>query len=139
MPGPNLFEELKESLTKFKTFLHDNVSTIKPAVQALKAVVPQVTELIDKLIDLLGKLKTEINKINPGSVGQGLTKVTEFTKNVKTLLETSKGLLPNEAAKIDDVIKVADVVSSLPSLDAVKEEIKKLIDDIVADLNQLKA
>lgn len=139
MPGTNLFEELKEALTKFKTFLHDNVSTIKPAVQALKAIVPQVTDLIDKLIDLLGKLGAEIDKINPGAVGAGLTKVTEFTTNVKSLLETAKGLLPNEAAKIDDVIKVAEVVSSLPSLDAVKGEIKTLINDIVDDLKQLKA
>jgi len=46
MPPPNLFEELKDSLTKFKTFLHDNVSTIKPAIAALKAVVPQITELL---------------------------------------------------------------------------------------------
>jgi hypothetical protein len=139
MPGTNLFEELKDALTKLKTFLHDNVATIKPAIQALKAIVPQVTELIDKLIDLLGSLKTEIDKINPGAVGAGLAKVTEFTTSIKTVLETAKGLLPNEAAKIDDVIKVADVVSSLPSLDAIKGEIKDLIDAIVTDLNQLKA
>lgn len=139
MAGPNLFEELKDALSKFKEFLTKNLATIKPAVQALKAIVPQVTELIDKLIDLMGKLKAEIDKINPGAVGQGLTQVTEFTKSVKTLLETSKGLLPNEAATIDDVIKVADVVSSLPSLDAVKGELKQLIDDIVGSLNQLKS
>ena len=139
MAGPNLFEELKDALTKFKNFLHDNVGTIKPAVQALKAIVPQVGDLIDKLIDLMGKLKAEIDKINPGSVGQGLAKVTEFTTSIKTLLETSKGLLPNEAAKIDEVIQVANVVSSLPSLDAIKGEVKALIDAIVADLNQLKA
>lgn len=139
MPGTNLFQELKDALTKFKTFLHDNVATIKPAIQALKAIVPQVTDLIDKLIDLLGALKTEIDKINPGAVGAGLAKVTEFTTSIKTVLETAKGLLPNEAAKIDDVIKVADVVSSLPSLDAIKGEIKDLIDAIVTDLNQLKS
>lgn len=138
MPGTNLFEDLKDALTKFKTFLHDNVSTIKPAIQALKAIVPQVTDLIDKLIDLLGKLKAEIDKINPGSV-VGLTKVTEFTKSAKALLETARGLLPNEAGTIDEVIRVADVVTSLPSLDAVKGEIKALIDAIVTDLNQLKA
>lgn len=139
MAGSNLFEELKDALTKFRDFLNNNLDKIKPAVQALKAIVPQVTELIDKLVDLMGKLKAEIDKINPGALGQGLTQVTEFTKSIKTLLETSKGLLPNEAAKIDEVIKVADVVSSLPSLDAVKEELKKLIDEIVGKLNQLKA
>jgi phage-related protein len=138
MPA-NLFEELKEALGKFKKFLDDNIGVIKPAVQALKSIVPQITELIDKLIDLMGKLKTEIANLNPGVVGAGLAKVTEFTTSVKTLLETAKGLLPNEADTIDDVIKVADVVSSLPSLDALKAEITSLIDAITAKLNELKA
>lgn len=139
MAAPNLFDELKDALTKFKNFLHDNVGTIKPAIQALKSIVPQVTELLDKLIDLMGKLKTEIDKLNPGAVGAGLAKVTEFTTGVKTLLEKAKDLLPNEAATIDDVLAVTNVVSSLPSLDAIKNEIKQLIDAIVADLNALKS
>lgn len=138
MPA-NLFDELKEALGKFKKFLDDNVGVIKPAVQALKSIVPQITELIEKLIELMGKLKTEITNLNPGVVGAGLAKVTEFTTSVKTLLVTAKGLLPNEADTIDDVIEVADVVSSLPSLDAVKAEITSLIDAIVAKLNELKA
>ena len=134
----NLFDELKDALKKFKDFLHDNVGTIKPAIQALKSIVPQITDLINKLIDLMGKLKTEINNLNPGAVGPGLTKVSEFTTSAKTLLETAKNLLPSEAATIDDVLGVISVVSSLPSLDAVKAEILSLIDAIIADLNQLK-
>ncbi len=138
MPAENLFEELKAALTSFKQFLDANVATIKPAIQALKSIVPQITELITKLIDLMGKLKTEINNLNPGVVGEGLTKVTEFTNATKTLLTTAKDLLPNEAGTIDDVLGVVNVVSSLPSLDAVKAEIIALIDSIVANLNQLK-
>jgi phage-related protein len=137
MPAQNLFEELKAALTSFKQFLDTNVATIKPAIQALKSIVPQVTELITKLIDLMGKLKTEINNLNPGVVGD-LTKVTEFTNATKTLLTTAKDLLPNEAGTIDDVLGVINVVSSLPSLDAIKAEIIALIDSIVANLNQLK-
>lgn len=137
MPAQNLFEELKAALTSFKQFLDANVATIKPAIQALKSIVPQITELITKLIDLMGKLKTEINNLNPGVVGDGLTKVTEFTNAIKTLLTTAKDLLPNEAGTIDDVLGVVNVVSSLPSLDAVKAEIIALIDSIVANLNQL--
>jgi ABC-type transporter Mla subunit MlaD len=135
----NLFQELKDALKKFKDFLDANVGTIKPAVQALKQIVPQITELLDKLVDLMGKLKTEITNLNPGAVGQGLAKVTEFTTSAKTLLETAKGLLPNEAATIDSVIEVANVVSSLPSLDQLKAEITGLIDAIVSKLNELKA
>ena len=138
MPAQNLFEELKAALTSFKEFLDANIATIKPAIDALKVSFPQITELITKLIDLMGKLKTEINELNPGAVGAGLTKVTEFTNATKALLTTAKDLLPNEAGTIDDVLGAVNVVSSLPSLDAVKAEIIALIDSIVANLNQLK-
>lgn len=137
MPAQNLFEELKAALTSFKQFLDANVATIKPAIQALKSIVPKVTELITKLIDLMGKLKTEITNLNPGVVGD-LTKITEFTNATKTLLTTAKTLLPNEAGTIDEVLGVVNVVNSLPSLDAIKSEIIALIDSIVANLNQLK-
>lgn len=134
----NLFQELKDVLTTFKQFLDTNVNTIKPAITALKAIVPQVTELLDKLVDLMGKLKTEINNLNPGAVGSGLTQVTQFTNSAKTLLETAKNLLPNEASTIDDILSVISVVSSLPSLDAIKTEIIQLIDAITGHLNTLK-
>ncbi|MFH0344623.1 MAG: hypothetical protein ACHBNF_21430 [Chromatiales bacterium] len=137
MAAQNLFDELKAALTTFKDFLHTNVGVIKPAVQALKEIVPQVGELIGKLIDLMGKLKTEINNLNPNVV-PGLDKVSEFTTGVTSLLTTAKNLLPNEAGAIDEVLAVTDVVSSLPSLDAVKAEIIALLDAIIADLNQLK-
>ncbi|MGR9046373.1 MAG: hypothetical protein ACU83N_13855 [Gammaproteobacteria bacterium] len=137
MAAQNLFDELKQALTTFKDFLHDNVAVIKPAIQALTSLVPQVGELIDKLIDLMGKLKTEINNLDPGAI-PGLDKVSEFTTGVTGLLTTAKNLLPSEADAIDEVLAVTDVVSSLPSLDAVKAEIIALIDAIVADLNQLK-
>ena len=115
MASQNLFDELKQALQEFKDFLHDNVGTIKPAIQALKSIVPQVTELVDKLVDLMGRLKTEITNLNPGAVGAGLSKVTEFTTGVTNLLQTAKNLLPDEAAAIDDVLAVTNVVSSLPS------------------------
>jgi hypothetical protein len=134
----NLFEELKQALTTFKDFLHGNVGVIKPAIDALKlAGVQQISELIDKLIELMGKLKTEIDKLDPGAI-PGLDKVSEFTTGVTSLLTTAKNLLPNEAGTIDDVLAVTDVVSSLPSLEQVKTEIIALLDAIIADLNQLK-
>jgi phage-related protein len=134
----NLFQDLKNVLTTFKQFLDTNVNTIKPAITALKSIVPQITELLTKLIDLMGKLKTEINNLNPGNVGAGLTKVTEFTNAAKTLLETAKNLLPNEVSTIDEILGVISVVSSLPSLDAIKGEIVALIDAITGHLNTLK-
>lgn len=135
----NLFEELKTALTTFKQFLDSNVGTIKPAITALKSVVPQITEVLTKLIDLMGKLKTEINNLNLGSVGAGLAQVTQLTNGAKALLETAKNLLPNEAGTIDEVLGAINLVSSLPSLDAVKAEIIALIDAIVVHLNSLKS
>jgi phage-related protein len=135
----NLFEELKDSLTTFKTFLHENVDTIKPIVATLKTVVPKITELIDKLIELMGKLKTEIDKINPGVVGEGLAKVTEFTTATKNLLDAAKALLPDQAGPISEVQDIANVVSSLPSFGAIKDQLKQLIDEIVTDLKKLES
>jgi phage-related protein len=137
MAATNLFQDLKKALQDFKDFLDQNVATIKPAVQALASLVPQITDLINKLIDLMNKLKTEISKLDVNAV-PGLDKVSAFTTSTKTLLTTAKSLLPDEAATIDEVLSVADVVSSLPSLDQVKAEILALIDAITTHLNELK-
>jgi hypothetical protein len=138
MPETNLFEELKDVLQDFKDFLDTNVPVIKPAIQALASLIPQVTELIDKLVDLMNKLKTEVENLDVGAI-PGLAEASEFTTKVKAFLEAAKTLLPDEADTIDDVLGVADVVTSLPSLDEVKTEILALIAAIVAHLNSLKA
>lgn len=139
MATNNLFEEIKEALNDFETFLDENVSTIKPAIAPLNELTGgRVTELIDALIDLLNKLKAEVEKLDPGLIPE-LDKVTTFTNSVKTLLETSKNLLPDEADTIDEVIGVADIVTSLPSIDDIKAEITGLIDTIIGHLNDLKS
>jgi hypothetical protein len=138
MPETNLFQELKDVLQDFKDFLDTNVPVIKPAIQALASLIPQVTELIDKLVDLMNKLKTEVENLDVSAI-PGLAEASAFTTQVKAFLEAAKNLLPDEADTIDDVLGVADVVTSLPSLDEVKTEILSLIDAIVAHLNSLKA
>ncbi|HAA33614.1 MAG TPA: hypothetical protein DCE56_45165 [Cyanobacteria bacterium UBA8553] len=138
MAATNLFQDLRDVLQDFKTFLDANVPTIKPAIQALTSLLPQISELLDKLIDLMSKLKTEIQNLDVSSV-PGLGEVTTFTDKIKAFLNSAKSLLPNEAGTIDDVLEVADVVSSLPSLDQVKTEILNLIDAIAAHLTSLKA
>ena len=138
MAAPNLFEELKALLTQFKQFLDSSIGDIKTAVTAVKAIFPQITVLIDQLIELMGKLKSEIDELDFGAIGDSLTKVSEFTTATKNLLETAKTLLPEEKETIDDVLDVVNVVSALPSLDAVKAEITGLIDAIVVHLNTLK-
>jgi predicted PurR-regulated permease PerM len=138
MPEQNLYQELKDALQEFKDFLDTNVPVIKPAIQALSSMIPQINELIDKLISLMGDLRNEINNLNVGAI-PGLDKVSQFTASVKTLLETSKNLLPGEADTIDDVLAVVNVVTGLPTLDTVKADILALIDQIVPHLNSLKS
>lgn len=138
MAAQNLFQELKEVLEDFKKFLDDNVATIKPAVQALAGLIPQINELITKLVDLMGKLKAEIQKLDVSAI-PGLAEASEFTTKIKAFLTAAKNLLPDEADTIDDVLGVADVVTGLPSLDEVKAEILSLIDAIVGHLNSLKS
>ncbi len=138
MAAPNLYEELKAVLKELKDFLDQNVGTIKPAIVALRELVPQITDLLNELITLLGKLKTEIQNLNVGAI-PGLDKVAGFTAGVKALLETTRKLLPNESGTIDDVAAAADVVTGLPSVDQLKAELISLLDAIVGHLNSLKA
>lgn len=138
MPPPtNLFQQLKDALQDFRDFLDENVPIIQPAIAALGAMIPQIEQLLDQLIELMGDLKEEIDNLDVGAI-DGLAQVSQFTSGIKTLLETSKNLLPNQAGAINDVLAVVEVVGSLPSLDEVKEEIKTLIDEIVVHLNSLK-
>jgi ABC-type transporter Mla subunit MlaD len=133
----NLYQELRDALQELKDFLQQNTGTIKPAIQALASLVPQVVTLIDDLVGLLNQVKTEINNLNVSGI-PGLSQVSQFTQTVTTFLNTAKALLPNEASTIDEVLGAASVIGSLPSLDQVKQEIIQLVDAIIADLNQLK-
>lgn len=135
----SLFEDLKGVLTEFKTFLDANIGTIKPAIQTLGSIVPQLPELIGKLATLLEQLKTEIHNLNPDAIaGDALAKVTQFSTTTRTLLETAKSLLPAQAAAIDQVLGALDIVGSLPSLGAIKAEIEALLTEVIAHVNSLK-
>jgi hypothetical protein len=135
----NIYEDLKKALKDFKDFLDANTSKIKPAIAPLNQLTGgRATQLIDKLIDLMNKLKIEIGKLDP-SVVPGLDDVTKFTQSAKTLLETAKNLLPDQATTINEVLAVVDVVSGLPSLSQIKDEILNLIQAIINDLQTLKS
>ncbi|CAM3296286.1 hypothetical protein OCAE111667_02220 [Occultella aeris] len=137
MAEPNLFEELKAVLADFKSFLDDNVATIKPAIQAIASLVPQVTELIDLLVELMNKLKTEIQNLDVGAI-PGLGEVAEFTGKIPAFLDAAKKILPGETGAIESIADVASVVTGLPSVDQVKTELLDLITAITTHLNSLK-
>ncbi len=139
MAATNLFEELRNALKDFKGFLDTNVPVIKPAIQSLKAILPQITELLDKLIALMGQIKAEIQRILSGGLPANLDKVTQFTQGVTTLLTTAKTVIPTAGGDIDAVLEVAKLAGSLPTVGQLKDEINSLIDAIVAHLNTLKS
>lgn len=139
MPEPqNLFQELKDVLADFKQFLDANVPTIKPAIQAIAGLIPQVNDLLNQLGNLLNALKTEIQNLDVSGI-PGLAEASEFMTKLKGFLEAAKNLLPDQADAINDVLGVADVVSGLPSLEEVKAEIISLLDAIIAHVNSLKS
>ncbi len=138
MATSNLYQDLKNALTDFKTFLDANVATIKPAISALKSIVPQVGDLVTQLITLMNQLKTEIQNLNVNNV-PGLSQLSSFTTSAQTLLQTAENLLPDQKSNIDAVLSVISVVGSLPSLDTVKQDILTLLDGIIGDLNSLNS
>lgn len=139
MAATNLFEDLKKALSDLKVFLDTNATKIKPAVKPLDQLTGgRVSDLINRLIALMDKLKAGIDKLDT-SIVPGLEEVTKFSQNVKALLAASKTLLPDEAASIQEIENVANIVTGLPSVDALKAEIKSLIDDIKRHLNSLKS
>lgn len=138
MASNNLYQDLKIALEQFKAFLDENVGVIKPAIRQLQQLVPQLTSLLDRLIQLMGQLQTEIRNLNVNAI-PGLDKVAQFTESVKTLLTTAENLLPAQKPQIDEVLAVVNVVAGLPTLDAVKQDILDLLTHITGKLNELKA
>ena len=133
-----LFEDLKTALTDFKKFIDENFDTIKSAIIALRSIFSEVSDLLTMLVELLTKIKAEVDKLASTPI-PGMDKVTNFTNGVKTLLETAEKLLPDEKSAIDEVKRVADVVTSIPSLADIQAEIDGLIDYIIGRLNELNA
>lgn len=134
----NLYQELKTELTDFKGFLDTETPVIKPAFQALRALVPQIDDLLNKLIDLMGQIKTAIQNLDVSKI-PGVDKVSKFTQLVTKLLQTVENLVPGEADAINTVLGIAKVVGGLSDLGAsLKTDISNLIDAIVTDLKSLQ-
>ncbi|HEX8651031.1 MAG TPA: hypothetical protein VF708_09315 [Pyrinomonadaceae bacterium] len=140
MPDPqSLYQELQHALDDFKNFLNEHADDIQPVIGPLNQLLNnRVFELIDQLVELLTRLRAEIANLNINNLGP-LDQVTEFTASIKTLLETSKSLLPNEAGTINDILAAVDVVGGLPTINTVKDDILSAIDVIIERLNFLKS
>jgi ABC-type transporter Mla subunit MlaD len=133
----NLYQQLKDALQQFKQFLDGAAATLAPVIKQLAPMVPQIGTLIDQLIGLMNQLHDAVNQIDVTNI-PGLQQVTQFTTGVTTLLQTAESLLPAEQAAIDEVLKAASVVTQLPSLTDVKQQILDLLTGIIGDLQALK-
>ena len=138
MAADNLFQKLRRILQNYKDFLDANVPTLKPALQALSSLIPQISDTIDTLIDLMSELKAIIQNLDVGSI-PGLQVLSSFAEKTETVLRTSRCLLLEQRSEIASVICVSDILESLPHLEEIKGEIIALIEAIIAHLNSLKS
>ncbi len=134
----NLYEDVKTQLQDFQKFLDKNKGDVKPAIQAIRAILPQVDDLLTKLIDLMRKIDAAIQSLDISKI-PGVGQVTTFTQTVTTLLQTVLNLVPSEADAINTVLGVAKVVGSLSDLSGtIKTDIDTAIQAIIGDLNFIK-
>ena len=101
-------------------------------------MVPQINEPLDKVIDLLGRLKVEINKLDVSAIP--VDKVMPFIDGLKSLLDTSRNVLPADSKEtIDTASDVITVIKSIPTPEQIKAEVVALLDAVTAHITALKA
>ncbi len=134
----SLYQDVKTQLTDFQGFLDANKNVVKTAVQAIRAVLPQVDDLLNKLIDLMKQIDTAIQNLDISRI-PGVGQVTTFTQKITTLLQTVLNLVPSEADAINTVLGIAKVVGGLSDLGGtLKTDIHNAILAILGDLDFIK-
>lgn len=133
----NVYDELKNALVQVNSILEQGTDIIKPAVHALAAVVPQINELLDKVLDLLGRLKVEINKLDVSAIP--VDKVLPFLDGLASLLESSRNVLPADSKDtIDTASDVINVIKTIPTPEQIKAEVVGLLDSVSGHITELK-
>ena len=134
----NVYDELKNALTQVKNNLDEGVAVIKPAVKTLAGAVPQINDLLAKLVGLLDQLKVEINKLDASAIP--VDKVLPFIDGVKSLLDTSRNILPaDQGSNIDTALEVVTVIKSIPTPEQIKAEVIGLLDAVKNHIASLRA
>jgi hypothetical protein len=137
MADTNVYQELKDALSKFKDFMTTNLDIIKTALKAAAAFIPQVPGVIDQLVGLLNTLKAEIDKIDPSKL-TGVAQISALTDGVAAILTATKAILPDQSSAIEGVTTALGVLKSVPSLTQIKTDIISLITDVTNLLTQVK-
>ena len=126
MADTNVYQDLKDALSKFKDFMTTNLDIIKTALKAAAAFIPQVPGVIDQLVGLLNTLKSEIDKIDPSKL-TGVAQISALTDGVGAILTATKAILPDQSAAIEGVTTALGVLKSVPSLTQIKADILSLM------------
>jgi len=140
MAEKDLFQELKDVLEEFKDFLEsDEVTAVKDVIKASADLLEEfgvpIVELIDSLVELLKKVKKEIQEFDLSDI-EGLEEVAKFGEKIGNL---ANAIMALPFVEEDPTIKeLAAGASSLDAFEDVKGEISGLIDTIVGHLNSLK-
>lgn len=137
MADTNVYQDLKDALSKFKDFMTQNLDVIKAALKAVAAFIPNVPQVIDQLIGLLNTLKSEIDKIDPSKL-TGVAQISALTDGVGAILTATKALLPDQSSAIEGVTTALGVLKSVPSLTQIKTDIISLLTDVTGLLTQVK-
>lgn len=140
----DIYKDLQAALKKVDDFLTpENVAAIKSVFKPIDKVLDgRLTLLVDRLIELLTKIKAEVAKLEfSPDITAKLTKISDFTDAAKAVLEAAQILLANDSAslaKIDEALKAVNIANALPTVGDVKGEINTLIDKVIAELKDLK-
>jgi len=99
-------EDTEEVVEKFKDFLDTETATIKPAITALKPLVPQIGDLLTKLIALLSQLKVAVTALSGVSHGEH-----HLTEQGDDLVAATIGAQPSGHALhcLADLVKIEDL------------------------------
>jgi hypothetical protein len=134
----NVYFQLGETIKGFGDFLDNNTQNVKSGIHAVASIMPQTQHLADSLIYLMENLRNTIATIDSGSILH-LDELSTFGAKVNMILQSAKELLPNEPNAIEDVKRTTHVLSDLPTLGGIKEEIVGSLDGIIGHLHELKS
>jgi hypothetical protein len=136
----SVYQELKTELTDLKGFLDTETPKIKPVYGTLRSLIPQIDDLLDKLISLMGDIKTAITALQKAITTLPiLSDITTLTQKITAFLQTVITVVPSQSDAINTVLGIAKGIGDLPQQgQQIFTDINGLLDDIAKNLLSLK-
>jgi len=124
-----ILADVHTALDGFSTFLNGPVfGQIKEGIKKAAGKIPQITVVVDKLIELLDTLLVEIDKLDPD---HALDQVPTFMAAVSQLLTAAEQMFTPPAGIDEAVAAVTDIATLL-------KQIRDLLPDVKTRLGELK-